>query len=166
MDNNAPEKRCCAACGHTGSDMDASDTKSWCAGCMETVEYPVDDVCQECGATNCMMLACPECGGEYSLDEGDIDDCLDIYEDDADNCIHDCGPLDEDDDDAAFAADEKARIAALHKSAPEVIWLQVDPEAEQFDGWEAQTWCSDKINETDVKYVRADLTQNVEVTGA
>ncbi len=62
----------------------------------------------------------------------------------------------DDDDDAAFAEDEKARIAALHKSAPEVIWLQVDPEAEQFDGWEAQTWCSDKINETDVEYVRAD----------
>lgn len=35
-----------------------------------------------------------------------------------------------------------------------------DPEAEQFDGWEAQTWCSDKINATDVKYVRADLTPN------
>lgn len=66
-----------------------------------------------------------------------------------------------DDDDAAFAEDERARIAALHKSAPEVIWLQVDPEAEQFDGWEAQTWCSDKINETDVKYVRADLTPNM-----
>jgi len=66
-------------------------------------------------------------------------------------------------DDAAFAEDEKARIAALHKSAPEVIWLQVDPEAEQFDGWEAQTWCTDKINETDVRYVRADLTPNVEV---
>ena len=66
-----------------------------------------------------------------------------------------------DDDDAAFEADENARIAALHKSAPEVIWLQIDDEAEQFDGWEAQTWCSDKINDTDVKYVRADLTPNV-----
>ena len=62
----------------------------------------------------------------------------------------------DDDDDAAFAEDEKARIAALHKTAPEVIWLQIDDEAEQFDGWEAQTWCSDKINETDVEYVRAD----------
>ena len=69
--------------------------------------------------------------------------------------------FDEDDaTEAAFAEDERARVAALHKSAPEVIWLQVDPEAEQFDGWEAQTWCSDKINETDVKYVRADLTPN------
>lgn len=51
---------------------------------------------------------------------------------------------------------EAARIAALHKSAPEVIWLQVDPESEQFDGWEAITWCTDQINDTDVKYVRAD----------
>lgn len=68
--------------------------------------------------------------------------------------------LDPEDDDAAFKAEEKARISALQKSAPEVIWLQVDPEAEQFDGWEAQTWCSDKINETDVKYIRADLMPN------
>jgi hypothetical protein len=72
----------------------------------------------------------------------------------------------DDDDEAAFAEDEKARIAALHKTAPEVIWLQIDDEAEQFQGWDAQTWCEDKINETDVKYVRADLTPNVEVTGA
>jgi hypothetical protein len=54
-----------------------------------------------------------------------------------------------------------APSAIPEPSAPEVIWLQVDPEAEQFDGWEAQTWCSDRINETDVKYVRADLTPNV-----
>lgn len=59
------------------------------------------------------------------------------------------------DDDADFAADEAARIAALHQSAPEVIWLQADPEAEQFDGWEAQTWCSDRINATDVEYIKA-----------
>ena len=62
----------------------------------------------------------------------------------------------DDDDDAAFEADEKARIAALHKTAPEVIWLQIDDEAEQFQGWDAQTWCEDKINDTDLKYVRAD----------
>ena len=60
------------------------------------------------------------------------------------------------DDDAAFAEDETARIAALHKSAPETIWLQVAPEAEQFDGLEAQTWCSDKINSTDAKYIKAE----------
>lgn len=67
----------------------------------------------------------------------------------------------DDDDDAAWAAeDERLRIADLHKTAPEVIWLQIDDEAEQFDGWEAPTWCSEKLNETDVRYVRADLTPN------
>lgn len=65
------------------------------------------------------------------------------------------------DDDADFAADEAARIAALHQSAPEVIWLQVDPEAEQFDGWEAQTWCSDRINATDVEYIKADKVKKL-----
>lgn len=72
----------------------------------------------------------------------------------------------DDDDDAAFAEDERARIAALHKTASEVIWLQIDEEAEQFQGWDAQTWCEDKINETDVKYVRADLTPNDKAQGA
>ncbi len=60
-------------------------------------------------------------------------------------------------EDEAFEADEKQRIAALHKTAPETIWLQIDPEAEQFGGWDAQTWCSDQINETDLMYVRVDL---------
>lgn len=56
-------------------------------------------------------------------------------------------------DDFEFIEDERVRIAALHATCPKVIWLQVDPEAEQFDGWDAQTWCSDKINDTDVCYV-------------
>ena len=64
-----------------------------------------------------------------------------------------------DDDDAAFVEDEKARIAELHKNAPEIIWLQIDPEAEQFDGWDGLTWCADRINETDLKYVRADIVK-------
>lgn len=59
-----------------------------------------------------------------------------------------------------FAADEKIRIAALHKTAPENIWLQIDPEAEQFDWWDAQTWCSDQINDTDLEYVRADVVES------
>ena len=66
--NNTPEKRCCDACGHKGNDADASGTESYCAACMETVEYPTKDECPKCGSTNCMMLACPECGGCYSLD--------------------------------------------------------------------------------------------------
>lgn len=60
-----------------------------------------------------------------------------------------------DEDALEFIEDERVRIAALHATCPKQIWLQVDPEAEQFDGWDAQTWCSDKINETDVRYVLA-----------
>lgn len=43
--------------------------------------------------------------------------------------------------------------------APEHIWLQFDDDglpAPQWDG-EGVTWCSDKINENDVLYVRADI---------
>ena len=64
-------------------------------------------------------------------------------------------------EDDELEADEKARIAALHKSAPERIWLQIDPEAEQFDWWDAQTWCSDQINDTDLEYVRADAVESL-----
>ena len=60
-----------------------------------------------------------------------------------------------DEDALAFIEDERARISALHLTCPKQIWLQIDPEAEQFDGWEAQTWCSDQINDTDVRYVLA-----------
>ncbi len=67
----------------------------------------------------------------------------------------------DDDDEAAFAEDEKVRIAALHKTAPEVIWLQVDPDSKHFGEWDDTTWCSEKMNGTDVKYVRADMTPNV-----
>lgn len=44
------------------------------------------------------MHSCPECGQACTCN-GDVDDCLDICEDDADNCIHDCGFSDEDEDD-------------------------------------------------------------------
>lgn len=64
-------------------------------------------------------------------------------------------------EDELIAEDEKRRIAALHKTAPETIWLQIDPEAEQFDGWDAQTWCSDQINDTDLKYVRTDVVEEL-----
>ena len=64
-------------------------------------------------------------------------------------------------EDEEFEADEKVRIAALHKTAPETIWLQIDPEAKQFDGWDAQTWCSDQINDTDLEYVRVDVVESM-----
>ena len=41
------------------------------------------------------MHTCPECGQACTCN-GDIDDCLDICEDDADHCIHDCGFSDDD----------------------------------------------------------------------
>lgn len=41
------------------------------------------------------MHTCPECGQACTCN-GDIEDCLDICEADSDNCIHDCGPLDDD----------------------------------------------------------------------
>lgn len=73
MENNAPEKRCCDECGHAGTDG-GSDSESYCGACGRTVSYPAEDLCPECGATNCMLIACPECGGRYSLDEERGDD--------------------------------------------------------------------------------------------
>lgn len=54
----------CDDCGHTG-DEGGSTTESYCGACGATVPYPNEDRCQECGATDCMRIACPECGGEY-----------------------------------------------------------------------------------------------------
>lgn len=72
MDNNTPEKRCCDECGHTGIDG-GSTSESYCGACGSTVPYPSNDLCPSCGETNCMLIACPECGGRYSLgeDQGD-----------------------------------------------------------------------------------------------
>lgn len=62
-------KRICDSCYHNGDDADASITESYCGSCGATVAYPKTDLCPACGDTNCMMLACPECGGRYSLIE-------------------------------------------------------------------------------------------------
>jgi hypothetical protein len=54
-------------------------------------------------------------------------------------------------------------MASVH-DAPETIWLQVDPDGtdptEEFlpDG---ATWCQDKINGSDVEYVRADVVESL-----
>lgn len=53
-------------------------------------------------------------------------------------------------------------------TAPELIWLQVDPEPEEENKPEFPvnlrsddvTWCSDRIHQTDTLYIRADLIQN------
>lgn len=52
-------------------------------------------------------------------------------------------------------------------TAPELIWLQVDPEPEEIDKPEFPvklrsddvTWCADRIHPTDTLYIRADLIQ-------
>jgi hypothetical protein len=43
--------------------------------------------------------------------------------------------------------------------APETIWLQFDADGERVDVWDGITWCLDQINDTDVKYVRADMVK-------
>lgn len=73
IDKTEPEKRLCDSCGHKGDDRDSSDTESYCGSCGETVPYPKEDLCPACGAENCMMLACPKCGGLYRLDEQQSD---------------------------------------------------------------------------------------------
>lgn len=55
-------------------------------------------------------------------------------------------------------------IGMLCPTAPDRIWLQVDPEPEEegvpmYPGDEA-TWCADKINDTDTLYIRADLARS------
>ena len=45
------------------------------------------------------------------------------------------------------------------KEAPKQIWLQEPNDCDDDDWNEWQdvvTWCADKINDTDIKYVRAD----------
>ena len=56
--------RHCDDCGHAG-DEGGSTTESYCGACGATVPYPAEDRCQVCDATNCMLIACPECGGRY-----------------------------------------------------------------------------------------------------
>lgn len=49
-------------------------------------------------------------------------------------------------------------------NAPETIWLQVDPNGEDPTDWflpEGATWCKDKVNGSDVEYVRADVVESL-----
>ncbi len=50
-------------------------------------------------------------------------------------------------------------------SAPSRIYLQVGDDAEPPINYSESTWCADRINDSDVEYVRADLaTSSVERT--
>ncbi len=70
---------------------------------------------------------------------------------------------DDDVEEAAWLEDEAVRIANIQKTSPKRIWLQIDDEADQYDGWDAITWCSDQINASDVEYVRADQIRKAQV---
>ncbi len=50
-------------------------------------------------------------------------------------------------------------MTKLPQNSPREIWLQHDPEhtGEPFDAAYEVTWCADKINDNDIRYVRADL---------
>lgn len=55
-------------------------------------------------------------------------------------------------------------LKQLHAS-PETIYLQVDPEGigpSEWDTLDGATWCTDQINENDVRYVRADRIEQLE----
>ena len=49
----------------------------------------------------------------------------------------------------------------IPKDAPKRIYLQHDPEntGEPFSEANEVTWCTDKINDNDIEYVRADLAR-------
>ena len=40
----------------------------------------------------------------------------------------------------------------MSKNVPERVWLQT--EGDSFGRWEGQTWCCDKINDSDTAYIR------------
>lgn len=47
----------------------------------------------------------------------------------------------------------------LYKGAKH-IFLQVDPDGESACDWiEGVTWCEDRINDTDIEYIRVDKTE-------
>jgi hypothetical protein len=50
--------------------------------------------------------------------------------------------------------EREAQAARETTTAPARLWLQVDQESPNVD---ESTWCQDKINDTDVLYIRADL---------
>lgn len=55
-------------------------------------------------------------------------------------------------------------MSKLHE-APEEIFLQVDPEGDgpgEWDTLDGATWCQERINHNDVRYVRADRVMQLE----
>lgn len=58
--------RICDDCGYDGTGHNP-DTDV-CDQCGENTHPGGDDICEHCGAANCLMMACPECCGRLSLD--------------------------------------------------------------------------------------------------
>ena len=56
----------------------------------------------------------------------------------------------------------------LDKTAPEIIWLQIDTSAsndergEPWPGDDGVTWCGESIGGLEIQYVRADLYTDME----
>nr|WP_313425320.1 hypothetical protein [Brevundimonas diminuta] len=65
----APERRECDDCGFKGTSDDASKEQDYCTACGGNSQAGGPDECAHCGAKNHMVMACPKCGGRFSLDE-------------------------------------------------------------------------------------------------
>ncbi len=59
------EARQCVNCRHIG--INDSAEYAACHDCRWTGPEPDEDKCPRCGRENCMVAACPECGGSYEL---------------------------------------------------------------------------------------------------
>lgn len=56
----------CPKCGYDGQDC-----HPWldvCGECGKAARAGGEDECEHCGAANCLMQACPECGAQLELD--------------------------------------------------------------------------------------------------
>ena len=58
--------RVCSDCGYDGDEHNREVDA--CGHCGANMPAGGPDHCTECGQSNCLMIACPECGGEMSLD--------------------------------------------------------------------------------------------------
>lgn len=56
--------------------------------------------------------------------------------------------------------------SGIVRKAPKTIYLQVGEDVDDYDdvSWADATWCIDKINDSDIEYVRADKLNTVEIT--
>lgn len=59
------------------------------------------------------------------------------------------------------AQEQGDAMTKIPADAPREIWLQHDPDntGEPFKLAHDVTWCADKINDNDIKYIRADLAK-------